>query len=148
MGSFRATYTSTCAGSITGVWVIPELRSQTRKTRFRLPDVTVTLVPPQARYLVDAAFLAVEVLSEDDPMSKVIEKLEEYSEKRVANIWLIDPRLEKMFIYRAHALGELQVVIATENPAWSSHARKHFDTKLLEKENLTFCVKFQAASLA
>jgi len=100
----------------TGVWVIPELRSQTRKTRLRLPDVTVTLVPPQARYLVDAAFLAVEVLSEDDPMSKVIEKLEEYSEKGVANIWLIDPRLEKMFIYRAHALEEVQAVIATENP--------------------------------
>src|SRR6476620_8418261 len=55
-----------------GVYVIPELRSQTSTTRYRLPDICVMLVLPQTKYLLDAAFLAVEILSEDDRMTKVM----------------------------------------------------------------------------
>ena len=55
------------------VYVRPELRSQTRPTRYRLPDVCVVLARPKTKYLVEAAFLAVEVLSEDDRMTKVME---------------------------------------------------------------------------
>ena len=36
------------------VFVIPELRSKTRETRFRLPDVCVLLHPPKTKYLLDA----------------------------------------------------------------------------------------------
>src|SRR6266581_4964538 len=59
------------------VYVLPELRSQTRATRFRLPDVCVLLTAPKTKYLVYAAFLAIEILSEDDRMTRVMEKLEE-----------------------------------------------------------------------
>ena len=38
--------------------VLPELRSRTRETRYRLPDVCVLLAPPKTRYLVDAAHIA------------------------------------------------------------------------------------------
>src|SRR5207249_2577050 len=48
------------------VYVRPELRSKTRATRYRLPDVCVVLTPPNTKYLLDAAFLAIEILSEDD----------------------------------------------------------------------------------
>src|SRR5882672_12627614 len=48
------------------VYAVPELRSQTRSTRYRLPDVSVLLAPPRTKYLLEAAFLAVEILSEDD----------------------------------------------------------------------------------
>src|SRR5262245_44575392 len=89
------------------VYVRPVLRSQTRATRFRLPDVCVLLKAPQTKYLVNAAFLAIEVLSEDDRMTQVIEKLEEYDRKGVPNIWLIDPRLRKMSIYSSCALNEV-----------------------------------------
>jgi Uma2 family endonuclease len=44
--------------------------------------------------LPEAAFLVVEVLSEGDVMSVVMEKLKEYADKGVPNIWLIDPRLQ------------------------------------------------------
>src|SRR6266699_6189668 len=47
------------------VYPRPELRSQTRATRYRLPDVCVLLAPPKTKYLLEAAFLAIEVLSED-----------------------------------------------------------------------------------
>src|SRR5947208_6084731 len=81
------------------VYVVPELRSQTRATRYRLPDVCVLLAAPKTKYLLDAAFLAIEILSEDDRMSKMMEKLEEYDRKDVPNIWLIDPRLRKLAVY-------------------------------------------------
>jgi Uma2 family endonuclease len=90
------------------VYAVPELRSQTSATRFRLPDVCVLLAPPKTSYLLGAAFLAVEILSEDDRMSKMMEKLEEYDRKGVRNIWLIDPRLRTMAIYSSGGLNEIR----------------------------------------
>src|SRR5579863_1528704 len=55
--------------------VVAELRSSVTGTRYRLPDISVLLAAPQTRYLLDAAFLVVEVLSVDDVMSTVLEKL-------------------------------------------------------------------------
>jgi len=88
--------------------VVVELRSKTASTRYRIPDVTVLLAAPQSDYLLDAAFVAVEVLSEDDVMSRVIAKLKEYAAQGVPNIWLIDPRLQLMSVYRPPALVEIE----------------------------------------
>jgi Uma2 family endonuclease len=94
--------------------VVAELRSSITETRYRLPDVCVLLSAPKTRYLLDAAYLVVEVLSEGDVMSMVMEKLREYANKGVQNIWLIDPRLRLMSVYRAPTLVEIQGdIIAT-----------------------------------
>jgi Uma2 family endonuclease len=99
------------------VYAVPELRSQTRASRYRLPDVCVLLSAPTTRYLLDAAFLAVEILSEDDSMSKMLEKLEEYEEKGVPNIWVIDPRLGRISVYSGGDLREVREDrIATGDP--------------------------------
>jgi Uma2 family endonuclease len=100
------------------VFVIPELRSQTRATRYRLPDVCVLLALPKTEYLLEAAFLAIEILSEGDRMTRVIEKLEEYDRKGVPNIWLFDPRLRKMSVYSSGALNEVQgdLIATTGDP--------------------------------
>ena len=90
------------------VYAVPELRSQTRSTRYRLPDVCLLLAAPKTKYLLDAAFLAIEILSEDDRMSKMMEKLEEYDRKGVPNIWLIDPRLRTMAVYSSGVLNEVR----------------------------------------
>jgi Uma2 family endonuclease len=88
--------------------VVPELRSSVTNTRYRLPDVCALLVAPQTRYLLESAFLVVEVLSERDEMSAVIEKLKEYAAKGVENIWLIDPRLQMLYTYRPPTLIEIE----------------------------------------
>src|ERR1017187_9314221 len=88
--------------------VVAELRSSTTGKRYRLPDVCVLLTAPKTRYLLHAAFLVVEVLSESDVMSVVIEKLKEYANKGVQNIWLIDPRLQLMCAYSQSALVEFE----------------------------------------
>jgi len=90
------------------VFAVPELRAQTSATRYRLPDVCVTLRPPKTKYLLEAAFIAIEILSEDDRMSKMMEKLAEYERKGVPNIWLIDPRLRTMAIYADGVLTEIR----------------------------------------
>jgi Uma2 family endonuclease len=89
------------------IYAVPELRSQTKEARYRLPDVCVLLAPPKTRYLVDAAHIAIEILSDDDRMSQVLEKLEEYAAKGVPNIWIIDPRLQGISVYAA---GNLELV--------------------------------------
>jgi len=48
------------------------------------------------------------VLSEGDVMSAVIEKLKEYANKSVQNIWLIDPRLKLLYVYRQPTLVEVE----------------------------------------
>jgi len=88
--------------------VVPELRSSVTSTRYRLPDVCVLLAAPQTRYLVDSAFLVIEVLSERDVMSAVIEKLKEYACKGVKNIWLVDPRLKLLYRYSPPTLAEIE----------------------------------------
>ncbi|MEI9972358.1 MAG: Uma2 family endonuclease [Ignavibacteriota bacterium] len=86
------------------VRVVVELRSKTATTRYRIPDVSVLLAAPTTRHLLEAAFLVVEVLSEDDAMSRVMAKLQEYAAQGVPNIWLVDPRLKMLSVYRPPAL--------------------------------------------
>jgi len=88
--------------------VVVEFRSRTTASRYRIPDVTVLLTAPTTRYLLEAAFLVVEVLSEDDSMTRVIGKLQEYAALGVPNIWLIDPRMKLMWVYRPPALVEIE----------------------------------------
>jgi Uma2 family endonuclease len=99
------------------IYAVAELRSKTRATRYRLPDVCVLLAAPTTKYLLDAAFLAIEILSEDDRMSRTIEKLEEYAAAGTRHIWVIDPRLRQVFTFRGNALQVVEdEVIATADP--------------------------------
>jgi Uma2 family endonuclease len=102
--------------------VVPELRTSVADARFRLPDVCALLAPPKTRYLLDAAYLVVEVLSADDQMSAVVEKLKEYDRKGVGNIWLIDPRLRLMWVYRHPALHEVsgERIVTEDQQVWLS----------------------------
>jgi len=67
---------------------------------------------------VDAAFLAIEILSEDDRMTQVMERLEEFDRKGVPNIWVIDPRLRTISVYSAGVLNEIRsgAVVTTGEP--------------------------------
>ena len=88
------------------VW--PEIRSKTRETRYRLPDVAVVLKPEEGRFVTEPPFIAIEILSEDDRVSRLIEKLKEYAAMGVPNIWVFDPRLEQMFVFEGNALREIE----------------------------------------
>jgi len=73
---------------------------------------------------MDAPFLVVEVLSESDVISVVIEKLKEYANKGVPNVWLIDPRLQLICTYLPPTLVEVEgdIVSTTDRSVELSRA--------------------------
>jgi len=99
------------------IYAVPELRGQVKKTRYRLPDVTVLLSAPQTRVLMEAPFVAIEILSEADSMSRVIEKLKEYAANGTLHVWVFDPRVRQMFTFRSNSLQEVEGdSITTDEP--------------------------------
>ena len=76
-------------------------------TRFPLPDVTVLREAPEGRYLTGVALIAIEILSEADRRSAIMEKLQEYDERGIPNIWVIDPRRRQLAVFHAGALQPL-----------------------------------------
>ena len=99
------------------IYALPELRYQIANTRFRLPDVCVLLQAITTNILLDPPFVAIEILSEDDRMSRVIERLLEFAAIGTPNIWVIDPRLKKMFTFHGNTLQEVEGdAIATGDP--------------------------------
>src|ERR1051326_3029680 len=84
-------------GKFSDIWAVPELRARTRERRYRIPDVSVVLKPPDSDVLLEAPFIAIEILSEKDTVSETVEKLEEYAALGTAYIWVFDPPRKKMF---------------------------------------------------
>ncbi len=72
-----------------GLWVLPELRVRVAARRYRIPDVTVlpASAPPAADYRA----------------GELQEKLDDYVEMGVENIWVVNPRSRRLFT--ADALG-------------------------------------------
>jgi Uma2 family endonuclease len=48
--------------------------------------------------------VAIEIVSPDDRYSEMLEKLAEYQEWGVANIWVIDPHRRTLAVYQDEAL--------------------------------------------
>lgn len=81
-----------------GVRVYPSLRTRVSDSRIRVPDVLlqrrddpfedIVTVPP---------LLCIEVLSPEDRMIAMLEKIDDYLEMGVPVVWLIDPRRRRMF---------------------------------------------------
>ncbi len=85
-----------------GVEVFPEYRVQAAKTRFRVPDVTVVRsdVPAQA-ILRTPPLIAIEILSPEDTMNRLMKKVIDYVRFGVEHIWVIDP-----YDFRAYLADE------------------------------------------
>jgi len=78
------------------VEVFPELRIQVKPTRYRVPDITV--VPTGVsweRILRKAALLFIEILSPEDRLSKVRERVDDYLSLGTEHVWIVDPELRK-----------------------------------------------------
>ncbi|SEG20107.1 Endonuclease, Uma2 family (restriction endonuclease fold) [Bryocella elongata] len=75
-----------------GVRALPEQRFQITPTRFRIPDVTVLRnTDPKDAIISFAPLLCVEILSKDDTLGELQERVDDYATMGVENIWAIDP---------------------------------------------------------
>ncbi len=91
------------------VQVFPELRTQTRATRFRVPDVLVVRSEEKfERYVTAPPLIAIEILSPEDTLRAMQTKAAEYRLFGVEHIWIIDPEPRIAYRYADAALEEVR----------------------------------------
>ena len=101
-----------------GIEVVPEQRVQVSPTRFRIPDVTVVKSSQvQGEIFTAPPHLCIEILSKDDTMEYMQEKIDDYLRFGVPYVWIINPRLRKGYIATKAGLVEAESgVLATSDP--------------------------------
>lgn len=78
-----------------GIEVFPEQRVQVKPTRFRIPDVCVTLGQPGEQIFTKPPFLCIEILSPEDRMSRVEDRVDDYLAMGVPFVWVLDPATKR-----------------------------------------------------
>ena len=73
-----------------------------REGLYLIPDVSVFRPSPPSSSVPDQPmFIAVEILSPDDRLNAVRDKLEEYKSWGVQHVWLVDPHSRRMYTCEA-----------------------------------------------
>jgi Uma2 family endonuclease len=86
------------------VW--PEQRVETVPgRRCRIPDVCLTLTEPANEVFDTPPFVCIEILSDGDTTTGLLERLEEYAAFGVPNVWVIDPRRKRACLQEVEALA-------------------------------------------
>jgi Uma2 family endonuclease len=84
------------------VFTYSELRLKLRDGLVLIPDVCVYWPSrPAARLPESPPYVAIEILSPDDRLTAVREKLEEYRAWGVKHVWLVDPHSRRMYTCEA-----------------------------------------------
>ena len=101
-----------------GVVVMTEVRVQVRPSRYRVPDICVTLGDPGEEVLTRAPFICIEILSPEDRMSRVEVRINDYLAMGVPYVWVLDPQTRQAFsATAAEGLKEVKSgVLRTEDP--------------------------------
>jgi Uma2 family endonuclease len=84
-----------------GITAFSEQRVQVSPTRYRLPDLCVTIGEPDEQIFTTPPFLCIEILSPEDQMGRVLARIADYLNFGVPYVWVIDPRKRKATVYTA-----------------------------------------------
>lgn len=79
------------------VFVSVETRMKLCAGRYLIPDVSVFWPAPPASIPDSPPLIAIEVLSNDDRLTAVREKLQEYRAWGVGHVWLVDPHSRRLY---------------------------------------------------
>ncbi len=90
----------------TGIAALPEWRFQVKPTRFRVPDVVVTLGKPDEQILTRLPLLCIEIVSPEDTISRTNARVQDYLEFGVPVVWVIDPVEQTVWIYRRNGMEQ------------------------------------------
>jgi Uma2 family endonuclease len=101
-----------------GIRVAPEVRIRVNPRRYRIPDISVWRDDNiGARIPEVPPFLAIEVLSPEDRMVRMLPKIQEYLAIGVEYVWLVDPYEKSAICYScANPAGSVTDVLRTQNP--------------------------------
>lgn len=97
--------------------VMPELRNHVSLTRYRIPDICVMLKSQKVEPILNSPpFLCIEILSPEDRMRRVLERVKEFLAFGVADVWVIDPETRTAYSYTANDGRQVQDRLTTANP--------------------------------
>ena len=101
-----------------GISVLPEQRVQVSPTRFRIPDICVLMASDPTEPIVrQPPFLCIEILSKDDTVSQLNDRLTDYFRMGVPCVWVIDPLKRRAYIYtEGHMVEVLDGQLRTQDP--------------------------------
>jgi Uma2 family endonuclease len=99
-----------------GLWGFVEQRVQVSGKRFRIPDVCLVRGDCRDSIFRTPPFICIEVLSKDDRLQAMRERVEDYLEFGVPYVWIVDPATR--LAYRCTLGGGMEEVtdFRTENP--------------------------------
>jgi len=90
-------------------WTGVAVRIQVKKTRVRIPDVTVVFgKKPTGEIIRTPPAIAIEVLSPDDRAGYLEEKIADYLAFGVPYIWVINPETHRAFIHTPQGSREVK----------------------------------------
>ena len=102
---------------VTGLHPFIEQRIRVSKTRYRVPDVCLTIGEPPEEIFTGPPLVAIEVLSPEDRMPRMQLKIDDYINFGVRYVWVIDPISRHADVFTAE--GSYQVkdgILRTTNP--------------------------------
>jgi Uma2 family endonuclease len=101
-----------------GIHVFPEQRVQVSAFRFLVPDVCVVLgEEPEEQIFHQPPFICIEILSKDDSITSMQERVDDYRNFGVPNVWLINPFNRRVWTFSDEGIREIKDgVLRTENP--------------------------------
>jgi Uma2 family endonuclease len=76
--------------------VLPEQRIRISATKFRVPDIClISLDQPVEQILTKPPLACIEILSPEDALRRMQERINDYRGFGVANIWVLDPATQR-----------------------------------------------------
>jgi Uma2 family endonuclease len=98
-----------------GITIVPEQRVQVSPTRFRVPDVCVTLGRPDEQVFTKPPFICIEILSPEDRLSRVRQRVSDYLRMGVPYVWVLDPKTRTAQQWTEQGMQYVDE-LRTENP--------------------------------
>jgi Uma2 family endonuclease len=101
-----------------GIRIYPEQRVQVSARRFRIPDLCIVAGPePEDQVLHQPPLVCIEVLSKDDTLERMQEKIDDFLNFGVRYVWVINPRSRRAWVYTSDGSREAKDgTMRTENP--------------------------------
>ena len=100
-------------------YALIETRMQVAPRRFRIPDVCVYIgAEPPGAILRTPPFICIEVLSPEDRLARMQDRIDDYLKFGVPYVWVIDPDSRRAWVYTADGSREIKDgLLRTENPS-------------------------------
>lgn len=96
-----------------------EQRIQVSKTRFRVPDVCICVgEKPKDQIFRTPPYICIEILSPEDRVARMQQRIDDYIQFGVAYVWVINPADRRVWVYTTDGGREVKDgVLRTENPS-------------------------------